>query len=109
MRKQAHNDTDIGHGKALLRKAARFARRGEDRKAALAMREAVALEPTAGNYCRLGVMLDRAGGRPTEALNALKQALFLFRQEDKAGRMRTVARMILALDPENRSASTCAA
>lgn len=108
MRKQAHNQLDIGQGKALWRRAARFARRSEYRKAALAMREAVALEPTGANYCRLGVMLERAD-RPSESLDALKQALFLFRRENQAGRMRTVARMVLARDPGNRGASSCAA
>ncbi len=108
MRKQTHNDMDTGHEAALWRKAARCARRGEHRKAALAMREAVAIEPSAANYCRLGSMLDRAGRRG-ESVEALKQALFIFRQEDKGGRARTVARMILALDPQDRTAARCAA
>jgi Flp pilus assembly protein TadD len=105
MRKQAHHQPS--HEEALWRKAARCARRGEHRKAALAMREAVALEPTAANYCRLGSMLDRAGRR-SESVEALKQSLYLFRQGGMNGRARTVARMILALDPHDRSAARAA-
>ena len=105
MRKQAHQQPS--HEEALWRRAARCARRGEHRKAALAMREAVALEPTAANYCRLGSMLDRAGRR-SESVEALKQSLYLFRQADMNGRARTVARMILALDPHDRSAARAA-
>ena len=108
MRKPMQHDLDTSHEGALWRRAARCARRGEHRKAALAMREAVALDPTAANYCRLGSMLDRAGRR-SESVQALKQSLFLFRQDDKPGRARTVARMILALDPQDRTASRCAA
>lgn len=101
-------EQDTVHAQALWRRAARCARRGEFRKAAVAMREAVAIDPTPASYTRLGCMLEKAGRR-NEAVDALKQALFLFRQADLTGRARTVARMILALDPHDRSASRAAA
>lgn len=106
MQQQAHHHN--GHEGVLWRRAARCARRGDYRKAALAMREAVALEPTPANYCRLGATLERCGRR-AEAVLALKQALYLFRQADLRGRARSVARMILVLDPQDPSASRAAA
>jgi hypothetical protein len=82
----------------LARRAQRLARKGEYRKAALALRERVALCGDAPSWVALGDMLRRARRWP-EALNALHQGLYLHRRAGALGRARTVARMIVALDP----------
>jgi tetratricopeptide (TPR) repeat protein len=93
---------------ALRRRAARFRRKGEPRKAILALREAAALEPSGASFVRLAHLLQEVGKRD-EALHALRQALYCFRYDDMRGRARTVARLILALDPEDRAAQKRAA
>jgi hypothetical protein len=93
---------------ALRRRAARFVRRGEGRKAALALREAAALEPSGALFVRLAHVLQTMGKRE-EALHALRQALYCFRYDDMRGRARTVARLILALDPADSAAQRRAA
>jgi hypothetical protein len=92
----------------LRRRAARFRRKGEPRKAALALREASALDPSGASFVRLADALQRLGKRD-EALHALKQALYGFRYDDMRGRARTVARLILALDPQDSAARRRAA
>lgn len=87
----------------LRRRAARFLRKGDPRKAALALRELTALDPSGASYTRLAHALLAAGKRD-EALHALKQALYCFRYDDMRGRARTVARLILQLDPSDRTA-----
>jgi tetratricopeptide (TPR) repeat protein len=82
----------------LKRRAQRLAKQGEYRKAALALRERVALTGDAASWVALGDMLRRARRTP-EALNALRQGMHLHRQAGALGRARTVARMIVALDP----------
>jgi len=62
------------------------------------MREVVALGGEARSWVRLGYLLAR-GKRDAQAVDALKQGLFLYRREGAAGRARTVAQMILRLDP----------
>ena len=74
----------------------------------LALREATALDPSGASYVRLAHLLQQQGKRD-EALHALKQALYCFRYDDMRGRARTVARLILALDPEDRAAQKRAA
>jgi hypothetical protein len=88
----------------LRRRASRHARRGEYRKAAVAMRQVAALRGDAASWVALGDMLNRAS-RPGEAVQALKQGLWLHRQAGSEGRARTVARMILAVDPHDAHAS----
>lgn len=102
--------TDAPHDQVALlrRRAARFLRRGEPRKAALALREASALDPSGASYVRLAHALLRAGKRD-EALHSLKQALYCFRYDDMRGRARTVARLILELDPADTAARRRAA
>lgn len=92
----------------LRRKARRHARKGDMRKAALALREAVALEGTPQAWTRLGGMLRRAG-RDSDALHALRQAMFLFRRGGMDGRARSVARLIVELDPQDMKAARFAA
>ena len=82
----------------LIRRARRHARKGDYRKAAIALRERVALRGDAASWVALGDMLRRARRVP-EAVKALKQGMFLHRQRGADGRVRTVARMLVALDP----------
>lgn len=88
----------------LSRRAQRLARKGEFRKASLALRERVALVGDAPSWVALGDMLRRARRIP-EALNALHQGLYLHRRAGALGRARTVARMIVALDPWDAKAA----
>lgn len=88
----------------LTRRARRHARKGDYRKAALALRERVALTGDARSWVALGDMLRRARRVP-EALHALRQGMYLHRQAGACGRARTVARMIVALDPWDTKAS----
>ena len=69
----------------LVRRAIRLARKGEHRKAALVLRELVSLHPTAANWTKLGVRLLQAG-RHDQALDALKQGVWLHRQTGFPGR-----------------------
>jgi hypothetical protein len=92
----------------LTVRARRFLRKGESRKAMLALREAVALDPSAVRFTQLGVLLGKVG-RPREAIDAFKQALFLFRSSGARGKARTVAHLILVLDPAEPSAQRAAA
>jgi hypothetical protein len=50
-----------------------------------------------------------AAGKRDEALHALKQALYCFRYDEMRGRARTVARLILQLDPNDETAQRRAA
>jgi tetratricopeptide (TPR) repeat protein len=87
----------------LRKRAARFLHKKEPRKAALALREAAALDPTGPAFVRLAHVLLLTGKRE-EALHCLKQALYCFRHDELRGRARTVARLILKLDPADASA-----
>ncbi|HJL17820.1 MAG TPA: hypothetical protein RMH99_19300 [Sandaracinaceae bacterium LLY-WYZ-13_1] len=98
---------DDTHEEILERRARRHARRGEYRKAALALRERAALVDDAKTWVALGDMLRRAG-RAREALRALKQGMYRHRRAGASGRARTVARMIVALDPWDAKAARAA-
>ena len=87
----------------LRRRAARLMRQGEPRKAVLALREAASREPSGSAHVRLAHAL-LAIGRHDDALGALRQALYCFRHHDMRGRARTVARLVLALDPADMNA-----
>ena len=92
----------------LHRRAMRLIRRDDARKAVMLLREASALEPTGASFTRLGYALMCAG-KQTEAMQAYKEALYSFRHDDMRGRARTVARMILAIDPADSAARKRAA
>ncbi len=92
----------------LRRRATRFMRKQEPRKAALALREATALDPSGSSYVRLAHAL-LAAGKCDDALHAFKQALYCFRYDPMRGRARTVARLILQLDPTDPAARRRAA
>lgn len=88
----------------LKRRAQRHSRRGDYRKAALALREYAALTGEARAWVALGDMLRRARRIP-EAIDALRQGMYLHRRAGADGRARTVARMIVALDPWDTKAT----
>lgn len=91
-------DVNDSKEQILKRRARRFARKGDYRKAAVALRERAAIANDAASYVALGDMLRRAR-RVSDALLALKQGMYLHRRNGARGRVRTVARMIVALDP----------
>jgi hypothetical protein len=94
--------------RALNQRAARLLRKGEVRKAALALREAAGIAADGPAFVRLAHVLGLLG-KDDEALHALKQALYCFRHDHQRGRARTVARMILKLDPADAGAQRKAA
>ena len=87
----------------LRRRAQRLASKDEPRKAALALRELTARTDAAAHWVLLGDMLRRAR-RPDEALAALREGLWRHRQAGALGRARTVAALVLALDPTDSQA-----
>jgi Flp pilus assembly protein TadD len=94
--------------RTLRHRATRLVRKGEVRKAVLALREAAALDPSGANLVRLSHALLLAERRD-EALHALRQALYCFRHDAQRGRARTVASLILKLDPADANARRRAA
>jgi Flp pilus assembly protein TadD len=92
----------------LNKRAARLLRKGDVRKAALTLREAASVSPHGPAFVRLAWVLEQLG-KHDEALQALKQALYCFRHDHQRGRARTVARMILRLDPADAGAQRKAA
>ena len=78
---------------ALRNRARRCARKKQYRKAALALREAAALDGAPATWAMLGAMLRRAR-REGEAIAALRQAEWLHRRAGSAGRAAAVARLI---------------
>lgn len=94
--------------RALRQRANRLRRKGEFRKAVLALREVAGLDPSGASFVRLahGLLLVE---KREEALHALRQALYCFRYDDQRGRARTVAGLILKLDPADRNARRKAA
>lgn len=106
-----HRRTGADHGDrtaVLRRRANRHARRGEYRKAALALRQLAALRGDAASWVALGDMLSRAR-RPEEAVVAFRRGLWLHRQAGATGRARTVARLILSIVPGDAHATRHAA
>jgi tetratricopeptide (TPR) repeat protein len=84
--------------RGLERRALRYARRGDVRKAIVLLRQAANLGDIARVWVRLGYVLSRDGRIP-DALEALRRALWLHRRSGCVGRARTVAQLILAIDP----------
>lgn len=86
----------------LARRAKKLASKGEYRKAALALRERVAITGDAVTWVQLGDMLRRAR-RTDEAARALKEGLWLHKRAGAIGRARTVAKMLSVLVPGDAS------
>lgn len=97
-----------GQDDLLKRRALRLAARGEYRKAALALRERAALVGDAASWVMAGAMLRRAR-REDEALVALRQGLWLHHRAGAARRARSVARVIVQMDPSDMLARRYAA
>ncbi len=95
------HDEAVNPTRAQRRRAERLLRRGEARKAILMLRENAAREPSGATYAWLADGLLRLGKRD-EALAALKQALYCFRDTASRGRARAITRFILTLDPQFR-------
>ncbi len=89
-------DRDDTREDVLKRRARRHARRGEYRKAAIALREHAALTGHPASFVALGDMLRRARRVP-DAISALKQGMYLHRRRGAARRAETVERMLGAL------------
>ena len=83
----------------LERRAVRTARRGQFRKAIVMLRQAANIVEQPRTWVRLAHVL-RQDGREGDAADALRRALWLHRHSGRHGRARTVAKLILAVDPE---------
>lgn len=95
--------TGADHHRALRRRAHRHVRKGDFRKAVVALRQLAALGGEARYWVALGHVLSRAN-KYSEAVEAWKQGLWLHKQSGADGRAATVAKLILALDPSDRTA-----
>ena len=99
-----HTGPPVDRAVVLRRRAQRHARRGEYRKAAVALRQVVALRGDAVSWVSLGSMLCLSR-RPTEAVDAFRHGLWLHRRAGADGRARTVARLILRIAPDDAQAA----
>jgi Flp pilus assembly protein TadD len=81
----------------LVLRARRLRRRGEFRKAAIALRELVFRDPTAGRWVQLGHLLARAG-RAEQAIDAFKQGQWLHRRNGHARKADIVATLLANSD-----------
>jgi hypothetical protein len=70
----------------------------------LALREVVRLTDAPRAWVAFGAMLVRAR-RTDQALDALRQGLWRYRKLGDLGRARSVARVILSLDPSDPGAN----
>ena len=77
----------------LVLRIRRLRRRAEFRKAAIAQRELVFKEPTAGRWVMLGDLLARAG-RAEQALDAFKQGQWMHRRNGHARKAAIVGDLI---------------
>lgn len=87
----------------IERRSARLARKGQFRKAAIALRKLAGASEEPRHWVALGHLWQRAR-RHEQALDALKQGMFLHKRRGADERARTVARMILELDPADSGA-----
>ena len=78
-------------------------RRGELRKAVVALRQLASLGGEARHWVALGHVLSKAN-KHSEAVDAWKQGLWLHKQSGASGRASTVAKLILQVDPSDRVA-----
>lgn len=95
--------TGAEHHRALRRRAHRHVRKGELRKAAVALRQLASLGGEARHWVALGHVLSRAN-KHSDAVQAWKQGLWLHKQKGADRRAATVAKLILELDPSDRVA-----
>ena len=91
------------HHRRLRRRALRHASDGNFRKAVKVLRQLAALDGRPAHWVALGDALRR-GRREGEAIEALRQGLFLHARQGAVARARTVAQLILDLDPADEVA-----
>lgn len=91
------------HQRRLRRRAQKHARKGNFRKAVVALRQLAALDGSPAHWVALGDALRRAR-KEREAIRALHQGLFLHSRAGFDRRARSVAQLILELDPTDRVA-----
>lgn len=91
------------HHQRLRKRAHRHARKGNFRKAVVALRQLAALDGRPAHWVALGDALRRAR-REREAIRALHQGLFLHSRAGADARARSVAQLILEMDPTDRVA-----
>ena len=106
-RNKRHANEPVDEVDLHRRRARRQMSKGNARKAALALREIVRLTGEASAWVRLGDALTRAR-RHGDAAQALWQGLWIYKQRGEAGRVRSVARLILEVDPTNDKAARLA-
>ena len=98
-----HDEPPRSDVEIMQRRAQRFLRKGQFRKAALALRKLAGSSEEPRHWVALGHMWRRARRRE-QALHALKQGMFLHKRRGSGDRARTVARKILELDPQDSGA-----
>jgi len=91
------------HHQRLRRRAHKHARKGNFRKAVVALRQLTALDGRPAHWVALGDALRRAQ-KDREAIRALHQGLYLHHRAGSEARARSVAQLILELDPTDRVA-----
>jgi hypothetical protein len=91
------------HYRRLRRRAHKHARKGNFRKAVVALRQLAALDGRPAHWVALGDALRRAR-KEREAIRALRQGLFLHSRAGADARACSVAQLILELDPSDRVA-----
>ena len=90
-------------GVVLRRRATRWLRNGNPRKASLALRELAAMTEAPAHYVALGHCLLGAR-READGIRALRQGMWLHAQLGSRDRARSVAQIILRRAPDDRVA-----
>ena len=96
-------EPQLSEDEMIQRRTTRLARKGQYRKAALALRKLAGSSGEPRHWVALGHLWRRARRRD-QALDALRQGMFLHKRRGADQRARTVARMILELDPADSGA-----
>jgi uncharacterized protein HemY len=79
----------------LLLRTRRLRRRGEYRKAAIALRQLLFREPSAARWVQLGFLLSQAG-RPQQSIDAYKQGKWLHVRAGNARKATVIDALITA-------------
>jgi Flp pilus assembly protein TadD len=88
-RRFTKSSSALVHRDPLLARSLRLCRKGEYRKASVALRQLVSRTRCAAHWTRLGLVLLQAG-RDARALDALKQAKWLHERAGYPGRARAI-------------------
>lgn len=95
---------DTSPAEQLLRRALRFRRRGEARRALVAFREACAYDDRSPRAWTLYGVLCAELGRLADAEDAFERALWLRKQSRQHGRVATLKRLLTRLGLDRRCA-----